>query len=65
MVGNGIAKKRGKNDRDARASAFYEDISALAEQEEAPAPLTTEDIKRLMITPSYNQYIYTMRLWNK
>jgi hypothetical protein len=64
MVGKTNTKKRGKNDREARASAFYEDISVLAEQEEAPAPLTNEDIKRLMIPPSYNQYLYTMRLWN-
>jgi hypothetical protein len=54
MVGNSNTKKRGKNDCEARASAFYEDISVLAEQEEALAPLTSEDIKRLMVPPSYN-----------
>jgi hypothetical protein len=54
MVGNTYTKKRGKNDREARASAFYEDISVLAEQEEALALLTTKDIKRLIILLSYN-----------
>jgi hypothetical protein len=51
MVGKTYTKKRGKNDRGARASAFYKDISVLAKQEEAPPLLTTEDIKRLMIPP--------------
>jgi hypothetical protein len=57
------AKPRPKRDAKARAEAVYDDLQVLAEQEEAPKPLTAADIEKILIPSSYKQYTYTMRLW--
>ncbi|KAF2849805.1 hypothetical protein T440DRAFT_490368 [Plenodomus tracheiphilus IPT5] len=58
-------KSMSKAERQARANAVYDEFQVLAEQEEAPAPLTAIEIKRLMNPDSYNQYLYTIRLWDR
>lgn len=52
-----------KAERQARANAVYEEFQVLAEHEEAPAPLTALQIKDLLNPGSYNQYMYSIRLW--
>jgi hypothetical protein len=47
----------------ARASAVYNNLQILAEQEEAPKPLTSANIKKILVPNSYKQYTYTVRLW--
>jgi hypothetical protein len=59
------ATPRPRNDAKARAEAFYDDLQDLAEQEEAPAPLTDAEIKNILIPSSYKQYTYTVRLWRR
>jgi len=49
-----------KAERWARTDAVYEEFQVLAEREEAPAPLTSFDIKGLLNQDSYKQYLYSL-----
>ena len=46
-----------KAERRARADAVYEEFQVLAGREEAPAPLTSLDIKGLLNPDSYKKYL--------
>ncbi|KAI1554524.1 hypothetical protein PtrEW7m1_010418, partial [Pyrenophora tritici-repentis] len=38
-------------------------LRSLVHQEKAPAPLTADDIKNMMIPSSFKAHEYTMSLW--
>jgi hypothetical protein len=56
------AKPRLKPDANARAAVVFDDTQVFSEQEEAPSPLTDTDIEKRLISSSYKQYNFTMRI---
>lgn len=59
------SRPRPKIDTKARAEAFYGNLHVLADKKEALVPPTAAEIEKILISNSYKQYTYNIRLWRR